>query len=610
MVFQENNEKVVKQKETDIRVIIGNPPYSVGQNDANQGNQNMRYPDLDESISDTYVKLSSSKTRTSVYDSYFKAFRWASNRLKEQGVICFVTNGSWIDSNSADGFRKSLSTEFSSAYVFNLRGNARTVGEQRRMEAGNVFGEGSRTPVAITLLVRNLKHQGPANIFYYDIGDYLTRDEKLKSVSTFGDIQEIPWTRLTPNDSGDWINQRDSSYMKFLPLGDKNTKGSEGPSIFRIYSNGIITHRDAWTYNFSKVRLQGNMSRMIDNYNNLIDERAKSSKPLESFVRTDKKLISWNASLLKDFEKNKKANFNADEIILANYRPFQKQYLYSGRQMIWSPYRIPSIFPKGKDNLIINTTGLGTNTDFSALMSELPPDVQVMSNSQGFPRYYYVDEAKVDSALTLDMEYSESKIDAISDWALGKFRERYGLKVSKDDIYYYVYGVLSSPEFVRKYKNELKKDSPRVPLLDEFVVYVNFGRELARLHLNYENCENSIVKLNITEKAIDDKKLYRVDKMRFSKSGEKSEIQYNQYITISNIPQEVFSYFINGKSAVDWVMDRYLVKEDADSGNTNDPNDYSEDPKYIFKLLLSVIAMSMDVMELQKSLPKLKIPED
>ncbi len=610
MVFQENNEKVAKQKKTDIRVILGNPPYSVGQSDANQGNQNMKYPDLDESISNSYVKLSSSTTRTSVYDSYFKAFRWASNRLKEQGIICFVTNGSWIDSNSADGFRKSLSNEFSSAYVFNLRGNQRTQGELSRMEGGKIFGEGSRTPVAITLLVRNPKHKGPSDIYYYDIGDYLTREEKLKIVSKFGEIGDIPWTRLLPNDSGDWINQRDETYSTFLPLGDRDAKGKESQAIFRIFSKGIVTNRDAWSYNYSPKRLKENMKRMIDNYNSIVDEYKKSGGPTEKYVRTDKSKISWVQNLIKDLENGKKAAFDNSEIVLGNYRPFQKMWVYKQRQMIWSPYRTQSLFPEKKENLVINMTGPGAAVEFGALISDKVPNFHSMDTGQGYPLYFYTDsKSKNDGDMLLGMDIEDSKIEGISDWALEIFRGKFGKNISKDDIFFYVYGVLSAPEYVHRYKNELKKDSPRIPILKEFKEYSNYGRELSKLHLNYENLTNDFVKVEISTKVTDSEKLYRVEKMRFGKSGDKTVILYNQFITISDIPEEVFTYLINGKTPTEWVMDRYMVKEDPDSRNLNDPNEYSEDPKYVLNLLLSVMAMSQEVLKLQSSLPKLIIPE-
>lgn len=609
LVFLENNAKVSKQKNTDIKVVIGNPPYSAGQNQANEGNQNMKYPDLDESIRNSYAKLSTSKTRTSVYDSYFRAFRWASDRVKDQGIICFVTNGSWIDSNTADGFRKTLDKDFSQVFVFNLRGNARTMGEQRRLEAGNVFGEGSRTPVAITLLVRNPKHKGPAEIFYHDIGDNLSREEKLKVVAKFGDIDEIPWTRLIPNESGDWINQRDETYSTFIALGDRDTKERESEAIFRTFSAGINSARDAWSYNFSKKSLKQNMIRMIQNYNNFIDERKKSGESIDKYVRVDTKKISWVQNLLKDFEKHKYAKFEEREIVLGSYRPFQKMWVYRQRQMIWSPSKTNSLFPLNKSNLVIHMTGPGAAVDFSALMTSSVPNFHFMDTGKGYPLNFFKEVPESSDETLFGVDVDDTKIDGISDWAYKLFRDKYKTNISKEEIFFYVYGVLSAPDFIKRYRIELKKDSPRIPLLKEFQEYAKYGRKLSDLHLNYENLSNDFIKLDIIENVKDVKKLYRIEKMRFGKNGNKSVIHFNQYITISNIPEELYSYFINGKTPIEWVMDRYVVKEDTDSGNLNDPNDYSEDPKYIFNLLLSVISMTKKVLELQKNLPALAIPE-
>ena len=609
IVFKENNEKVTKQKNTDIRVVIGNPPYSVGQSDANQGNQNMKYSDLDASIKNSYVRYSNSRTTTSVYDSYFRAFRWASNRVKTQGIICFVTNGSWIDSNTADGFRKSLQKEFSSVHVFNLRGNQRTQGEQSRMEGGKIFGEGSRTPVAITLLVKNPNHKGPAEIFYHDIGEYLSRDEKLKIVSDFGSVDDIPWSKLIPNEAGDWINQRDETYSTFIPLGDREAKGKESQAIFRIFSEGLKTNRDAWSYNFSQRRVIENMKRMILNYNELVAEYITSGGPLEKFVRTDKKKISWVQNLLKDLENGKKANFDSSEVILGNYRPFQKMWVYKQRQMVWSAYRTQSLFQQDTKNLVITLTGPGATVDFGALICTHLPNYHYMDTGKNYPLFFFPEEkSKSSENMLISFESEDSKLDGISDWALNLFREKYKIDLSKEDIFYYVYGVLSSPEFIRRYRTELKKESPRVPLLKDFAAYSEYGKKLSEIHLNYESFNNEFVKVHISENLLDDKKKYYVEKMRFGKAGDKTTIHVNQHISVSEIPLELYSYLINGKSPIEWVMDRFRVKNDADSGNLNDPNEFSEDPKYVLNLLLSVIAMTSKVLELQKTLPKLDIP--
>ena len=610
MVFQENNAKVSKQKNTDIKVIIGNPPYSKGQSDANQDNQNMKYIDLDESVRKTYAKLSSSTNNNAIYDSYFKAFRWASNRLKEQGIICFVTNGSWIDSNSADGFRKSLQAEFSSIYVFNLRGNARTMGEQRRMEAGNVFGEGTRTPVAVTLLVKNPKRKAPAEIFYFDIGDYLTREEKLKIVSSLDDFDTIEWERLVPNDLGDWINQRDETYASFIPLGDKESKGKEGKAIFRIFSMGIQTTRDSWDYNFSRNILIENINRMIRTYNKFVEKFKKGKTPIEDLTRVSKKDISWSRDLLKSLQNGKVATFEQDDVVLGNYRPFHKMWLY--RENLFVGYRAQThlLFPEKSENLLICTTGPGASVDFSALMSNLIPNYHFVDTGQGFPLYFYPNfRTKNSDQLLFGHNAEESRVDAISDWALKLFREKYGNKISKVDIFYYVYGVLSAPQFISRYRNELRKEAARVPLLDEFFEYSKYGRKLAELQLNYEQMPNNFIKVDIIQDDMDAEKLYRVEKMRFGKDNDKSRILFNKYITLSDIPLSLYTYIINGRSPIEWVMDRYIVKEDSDSGIINDPNLFSDEPKYALRLLLSVMTMTKEILDLQKTLPKLVIPE-
>ena len=610
MVFQDNNAKVSKQKSMDIRVIIGNPPYSKGQSDANQDNQNMKYPDLDESVRKTYAKLSSSTNNNALYDTYFKSFRWASNRIKEQGIICYVTNGSWIDSNSADGFRKSLTEEFTSIYVFNLRGNARTMGEQRQKESGNVFGEGSRTPVAITLLVRNPKHKGPADIYYHDIGDYLTREEKLKIVNNFVDVDGIPWTRLVPNELEDWINQRDESYSSFIPLGDKTTKGKEGQAIFRIFSMGIQTSRDAWTYNYNKTNLISNSHKMVSNFNSYVKDLKTKKSSLEEITRTSKKNISWSSTLLESLKNHKTASFQQESLIQGMYRPFQKMWLYRENMFVHRRAQTHSLFPNDLQNLVIFATGNGASVDFGTLLTDCIPNYHFMDTGQGFPLYYYPEsKAKNSDEMLFEVENEGKRIEAISDWALDLFRIKYGESISKEDIFYYVYGVLSAPQFAERYKNELRKEAIRVPLLKDFSDYSIYGRKLADLILNYDKLSNDFVKVEISEKVIDLKKLYRVEKMRFGKASDKSIISFNQFITIREVPEDCYLYTVNGKSPIEWVMDRYLIKEDSDSGIINDPNDYSNDPKYILNLLLSTMTMTRDILELHKSLPKLVIPE-
>ena len=484
------------------------------------------------------------------------------------------------------------------------------MGEQRRMEAGNVFGEGSRTPVAVTLLIKNPKHKGEIEVNYFDIGDYLSREEKLRFMSNTNSIDELEWTRLLPNTHGDWINQRDEKYSTFIPLSDKDNKGRESQAIFKMFSTGIQTGRDTWSYSFSKDTLAENAKRMVVNYNNFLSDFRDSRKTMSEITRASKKEMSWSRSLLDNLQRGKSAEFNDDEVVPAIYRPFQKMWLYQEKFFVEQRYQSHVLFPNHLSNLAIHTTGPGASVDFGALVINSIPNKLFMDNGQCFPMFYYPQSPQKNSEnLLFATDESDSQLHAVSDWALNEFRVRYSKKITKEEIFYYVYGVLSAPEYKKRFKNELKKQTPRVPFLNDFAAYREFGRELADLHLNYETIENTFCKVDIVNTAKDESELYKVEKMRFGKDGDKTSLVYNQYITIRNIPEDVFQYIINGKSPIDWVIDRYILKNDVDSDITNDPNKYSDDPKYIFNLLLSVISMTKTILELQETLPKLVIPE-
>ncbi|MDE2314723.1 MAG: damage-inducible protein, partial [Elusimicrobia bacterium] len=348
---------------------------------------------LDGRIGDTYAKHSCATNKNNLYDSYIRSIRWASDRIKDNGIICFVSNGSFIDGNAADGLRKCLAGEFSSIYCFNLRGNARTSGEQRRMEKGNVFGEGTRTAVAITLLTKNPNKKGPCRIFYHDIGDYLSREEKLKIISDFGSIKKIPWKLVTPNDSHDWINQRDPAFEKFISIGDK--KDEQSKVVFDVYSRGIATSRDAWTYNFSKKNLAANMRRMIDFYNQQVADykaRVSSGKKItvEDFVDNDPKKISWSRSLKNDLAKGKQYDFDPSSIVQGMYRPYCKQWVYFNRRFNEMVYLMPQIFPNPSlKNLTIAVTGVGASRPFSALIVDAVPNLHFHDTGQCFPLFSY-----------------------------------------------------------------------------------------------------------------------------------------------------------------------------------------------------------------------------
>ena len=632
--FPTNSKRVMAQKKCPITVIVGNPPYSIGQKSANDNAQNQSYPRLEKHIETTYVAQSEANLNKSAYDSYVKAFRWASDRLNEKGggVIGFVTNGAWLDANGLDGMRKCFEQEFSSIYVFNLRGNQRTSGELSRKEGGKIFGSGSRTPIAITILVKKHKANNleKAQIFYHDIGDYLSREDKLKIIRQMGDISNpaMMWESVEPNEHGDWINHRNEMFKLFIPIEPEKKFAKGQKSFFEMYAIGVATNRDAWVYNASQRTLENNMRSMIDFYNRqreAYNDAVKIDKNLsvESFIDTDDTKISWTRALRNYVKRNMLIQYEKEKLNVGLYRPFQKQNIYFVSELIESIGLSPKLFPTpNHKNLVICVSGIGASKDFSAIITNCIPCLDLVEKSQCFPLYWY-DSSDAD-VINLFNQGAEKPMDryvrkdGVTDWILNTARKQYGYKVTKEDIFYYVYGLLHSPDYRTTFATDLKKSLPRLPLVekaDDFWAFSKAGRELADLHLNYETIEpyrKCIVSFApLTNKG--DKINYHVEKMRFgkidSKTADKSVIYYNNSITITGIPAEVYEYVVNGKSAIEWIMERYAITTDKKSGITNDPNDWARehnDEKYILNLLLRGINISVQTVEIVKGLPKLK----
>ena len=615
-LLPQNSKRVQAQKKAPIRVIIGNPPYSIGQKAVGDNAKNQSYPNLEKRIANTYVKrLSQAKLSKGVYDTYIKAFRWATDRLDEQngGLIAFISNGGWLDGNAMDGFRKCLEQEFSSIYVFNLRGNARTQGEQRRKERGNIFGEGSRTPVTITVLVKKLGHNAKAAIYYHDIGDYLTREGKLALIAKKHHTlhTEMKWTPLQPNEHGDWLNKRNDQFENFIPLGDKNDKGNIKTIFIPYYSVGLFTSRDSWIYNSSYNDLSVNIKEMIKVYNSDVDRYIEASKSkkninINTFVTSDEKQISWSSSLKPLVERQIKIKYDDKKIRIGLYRPFYKQFLYLDQIIIERTGQWFNLFPTPEhENLLICATGLGGTKDFSVLMTNVVSDLQLLFNCQCFPLYYY-DHPSTQRETLIPSENNQSlRRSGLTDYILKKTQNLYGLKITKEDIFYYVYGILHSPDYRRTFAADLKKILPRLPFVEktaDFWAFSKAGRALADLHLNYEEQPPPS---NVKVIGADSDK-FQVEKMRFPDNTDKSVIEYNPWVKITNIPLEAYEYVVNGRSAIEWVIERYQVKTDTHSGIKNDPNDWAkehEKPRYILDLLLSVIRVSLETMKVVNGLP-------
>jgi len=628
-VFPENNERINRQRQLPITVIVGNPPYSSGQDSANDNNANEKYPALDTAIRDTYAARSSATNKNSLYDSYIRAIKWASLRIKDRGVIAFVTNGGWLDANVGDGMRKTLAEDFSDIYVLNLRGNQRTAGEESRREGGKVFGGGSRATVAITVLVKDPTRSERATLHYTDIGDYLSRDDKLARITEASSFAGLTRQAITPNEQGDWLNQRSDDFGSFAPLGDK----SEEPATFAVFSGGLKTNRDAWAYNFSKRALGDNMQRLVDTY-----ETDRAAGRASSTATTDPQQISWNRSLLADLDRNRPRAFHETALRRSTYRPFTHTHVYFERALNDMVYRLEELFPTAAHgNGGFYQVGAGSAVPFSVLALSNMPDLHVTgagSGGQFFARWRYEAVDSEDGTLELGTESDGDevvdgyrKIDNITDEALTRFRSAYGDEITKDDIFHYVYGLLHSPDYRTRYAADLKKSLPRIPLVTDARPYIDAGERLMELHLGYESVDPyPLDGLDITPPdGADPYAFYAVadKKMRFGKptAAQKAEglkkdrtvIRYNDRITLSGIPEAAYRYMLGSRSAIEWIIDRYHVKTDKASGIVNDPNDWSRgvsDPRYIIDLLARIVTVSLETMAIVDSLPTLEIRED
>lgn len=582
-LFNGNNKRLREQQAVPITAIISNPPYSVGQGNQNDNAQNTHYPKLEERISKTYAEQSKAGLNKGLYDSYVKAFRWASDRLGDRGVIGFVTNAGYLDSQSADGLRKALYQEFNHLYIFNLRGNQRTQGEQSRREGGKIFGSGSRAPIAISILVRDGSQEH--HLYYKDIGDYLSREQKLSVLDSDRSINGVKWHQIVPDSNNDWLNQRDPDYQNYVPL-----SSDFGDHVFGSNALGVTTNRDAWAYGFSEPQVEVKMQTMIDNYN-AERERLKKLPATErkANLNRDPQYIKWTARLEKSLLANKQIDFQPVKMKLSLYRPYTKKWLYYDDSVVERTRLYYNQF--GEMNAVIFTTGRGASRDFSALATDVIPETQLLMNGQGFMRY--------------NNEFDPQNLVPVNrDNVSAQFAEKLGL--STDDTFYYVYGVLNSPEYQAKYANDLKKDLARIPVVKGIQDYVAIGKRLMDLQINYEQAP---IYSGVDVAYHSAHPSYKVKKMRFGTGKDRRIIKFNADITIKGVPERAYDYVVNGRSAIEWIMDQYQIKTDKQSQITDDPNDFSEDPKYIFSLLLRIITVSLKTLDLVDQLPKFELAE-
>lgn len=635
----DNSARRVKQKSLDIRVILGNPPYSSGQKNENDNNANVAYPNLDKRIADTYLKDAGKGGKRSLYDTYVKAISWATDRVNNAGVIGFVTGSGFIEKTAMQGMRKCLQNDFTSMYVLNLRGDIRKniLSKNKAKEGQNVFGSGCMNGIAITVFVKNPDSKKGCRIFYADIGDDLGSKEKLDLLADFTSIQGITalnkWVEIEPDEHSDWINQREEGFSEFIALGDKNDK--EQLTVFENYSNGVVTNRDAWCFNFSRSKVSENIRKMSAFYNEelhrymLANQNSQKADYLDvnSFVSNDETKISWSLGLKKALVSQREKTFNDDFIVTSLYRPFNKQWMYFNREFNEVVYQMPKIFPNNKlINRAICITGVGSRSGFSTIMVNKITSLDTLEKGACFPlkTFELIEETKENLSTNNLFEALPDQAEVIQDGyrvkdgitseGLKYFSDFYNNKdITKEDIFYYVYALFHNIEYIERYYDNLSKEIPRIPRvrqIDDFMAFSSAGKKLADLHLNYETADLYPIKINFSDKEITDD-TYRVLKMKAANKNDKSILNYNEKIILSDIPLEAYEYQVGGRSALDWVIDRQTRSEHKSSQIVNDANDWAIEtmgnPKYSLELFQRVITVSLQTIKIVKALPKLDI---
>ena len=591
-----NTERIEKQKKTPMFVVIGNPPYNAGQVNENDNNKNRSYETMDTLIKETYAKDSKATLKNKLYDPYVKAIRWALDRIGEEGVVAFVTNNSFLDGVAFDGMRKHLAEDCEAIYILDLGGNAR---KGLKVSDANVFG--IRVGVSINLFVKNRENSSESPlIFYYRTDDLWNRKQKFDFLNERDHVGRIEWQNIQPDARYTWLTEGlHAEFDTFIPMGSKATKMvKDDPTdvIFKTYSNGVKTNRDAWVYNFDRDALIKNVDRMNETYNAEVarwTQRTERNADLDNFVISEDTQIKWSSTLKEKLGRGQITEFSEAKIRQSVYRPFTKSNLYFDRMMNDRVLVFPSIFPTPEtetENQVI-WLKVGKEWPMFGLMVNQFPDQLPQGGSQCFPFYTYD-------------ENGTNRQENITDWALAAFRTHYkDNAITKWDIFHYNYGILHHPDYREKYEANFKRDLPHIPFTEDFRGFAKAGARLSDHHVNYESQpEYSDLKfIQNRDVPLD----WRVEKMKFSK--DKTSLVYNNFLTIVGIPIKAFDYRLGTRSALEWVIDQYRVKTDRRSGIVNDPNRVSDDPQYIVKLIGKVITVSLETIDIVNNLPALEI---
>ena len=595
----ENTARVKRQREAPMFVIIGNPPYNMGQVNDSDNNRNRKYEKMDKRVADTYAKDSSATLKTKLSDPYVKAIRWASDRIGEQGIVAFVTNSGFMEGVAFDGMRKHIADDFERIYVLDLSGNVR---KNPRLSGTthNVFG--IQVGVSINFLIKTCdKKTSQADIFYARVGEFWRKEDKYRYLDSKRHYQGIKWKRIAPDSRHTWLTEGlHPEFDGFIPIGTKDAKTATGDpkgAICKVYSNGVMTSRDAWVYNFQKVTLTENVSKMIDFYNDQVSKWQRSPSPkanVNDFVAYDDSRIKWDRELRQHLTRGRFGEYFEQKVRKSLYRPFTKSNLYFDRVVNNCVYVLPSIFPTREtetENRVICLTAIGNKSPFHAVMTQHVTDFHFVGDSQCFPFYAYHEDGS-------------NRRENITDWALDSFRTHYrDDRITKWSIFHYVYSLLHHADYRERYQANLKRDLPHIPYSPDFWEFSEAGARLGEIHVGYEEQpEFSLTPIESKEEPLN----WRVEKMKLSK--DKKQIRYNDFLTLDGIPPKAFEYRLGNRSALEWVIDQYRVKTDRRSGIESDPN-RADDEQYIVRLIGKVITVSLETVEIVEGLPELKVPE-
>ncbi len=593
----DNTRRVEEQKETPMFVVIGNPPYNVGQVNENDNNKNRKYPTMDARVAETYAKDSTATNKKALADPYIKAIRWSSDRIGDEGVIAFVTNSGFLDGVAFDGIRKHLADDFDVIYILNLSGNVRK-NPKLSGTTHNVFG--IQVGVSINFFVKTRNNaNSQAQICYARVDELWRKEDKYRYLDSQKHYRNIEWKSITPDQRYTWLTEGlRAEFETFIPMGTKEAKATKGEAadvIFKIFSSGVATSRDAWVYNFDRNTLTENMKRTIESYNEQVfkwKHRKDREANVDDFVVYDDMKISWSSALKQKLQGGQIAEFAETKIRQSFYRPFTKSNLFFDRVMNQRVFVLPSIFPTPEteaENRVI-WLKVGATWPTFALMIDKIPDTLPSSGSQCFPFYTYDEDGT-------------NRRENITDWALERLRAHYrDESIGKWDIFHYVYALLHHPVYRERYQANLKRDLPRLLYTLDFWDFAKAGQRLGELHIGYEEAEEYPLHfIENREVPID----WRVEKMRLSK--DKTQLAYNNFLILDGIPAKAFDYRLGNRSALEWVIDQYRIKADKRSGIVNDPN-RPNDPRYIVRLIGRVIAVSLETVEIVEGLPDLGVP--